>query len=260
MAQAMLTRCPTAAAAFTQQRSAGPARATAAPAPALPARRAAFFGTSPLAQRRGVAAVARRQQLAVHAAAKQISVEIEKPIGLGFKESKAKGGGLVVTNVGGNAAKSGIQKGDTIVYASSFFGDELWPTDSKGLTQSAIGACPSPVALVYVKGENNDVNVKRLPKKPAPKRFGRKLTAAQKEFATHICADCGWIYTGKKPFEELAPNFRCPQCSATKKRFAKYDAEKERKVGGTSDSAATAATVVVGLAGIAVLAVLGLSL
>lgn len=29
----------------------------------------------------------------------------------------------------------------------------------------------------------------------APKRFGRKLTAAQKELATHICADCGWIYT-----------------------------------------------------------------
>ena len=36
--------------------------------------------------------------------------------------------------------------------------------------------------------------VKRLPKKPAPKRFGRKLTAAQKELATHICVDCGWIY------------------------------------------------------------------
>ncbi len=45
-----------------------------------------------------------------------------------------------------------------------------------------------------VKGENNDVMVKRLPKKPAPKRFGRKLTAAQKELATHICVDCGWIY------------------------------------------------------------------
>ena len=50
-------------------------------------------------------------------------------------------------------------------------------------------ACPG-----QVKGENNDVMVKRLPKKPAPKRFGRKLTAAQKELATHICVDCGWIY------------------------------------------------------------------
>ena len=49
-------------------------------------------------------------------------------------------------------------------------------------------------APAQVKGENNDVMVKRLPKKPAPKRFGRKLTAAQKELATHICVDCGWIY------------------------------------------------------------------
>lgn len=58
---------------------------------------------------------------------------------------------LGVQNVGGNASKSGIQKGDTVIYASSFFGDELWPTDSKGLTNSAISAAPSPVALVYVR-------------------------------------------------------------------------------------------------------------
>ena len=45
-----------------------------------------------------------------------------------------------------------------------------------------------------MKGENNDVMVKRLPKKPAPKRFGRSLSAKQKELATHICVDCGWIY------------------------------------------------------------------
>ena len=51
----------------------------------------------------------------------------------------------------GNAAAAGIKPGDTIIYASSFFGDELWPTDSKGLTQSALAACPSPVALVYVR-------------------------------------------------------------------------------------------------------------
>lgn len=57
-------------------------------------------------------------------------------------------------NVSGNATKSGIAKGDTIVYASSFFGDELWPTDSKSLTQSALTACPSPVALVYVRFAN----------------------------------------------------------------------------------------------------------
>ena len=42
---------------------------------------------------------------------------------------------------------------------------QLWPTDSKGLTQSALGAAPSPVALEYVKGANDAINVKRLPKK-----------------------------------------------------------------------------------------------
>jgi hypothetical protein len=39
-----------------------------------------------------------------------------------------------------------------------------------------------------VKGENTSVNVKRLPKKSAPARFGRKLTAKQMELASHICA------------------------------------------------------------------------
>lgn len=52
--------------------------------------------------------------------------------------------------VSGNAAKSGIKKGDTIIYASSFFGDELWPADKLSFTQTAIQRAPSPVAFVYV--------------------------------------------------------------------------------------------------------------
>lgn len=50
-------------------------------------------------------------------------MEIEKPIGLNFKQGE---NGLIVTGVSGNASKTGIEKGDTIVYTSSFFGDELW--------------------------------------------------------------------------------------------------------------------------------------
>jgi hypothetical protein len=42
-----------------------------------------------------------------------------------------------------------------------------------------------------VKGENDKINVKRLPKKAAPPRFGRKLTPKQQELASHICVDCG---------------------------------------------------------------------
>mgnify|MGYP001807692065 CR=1 FL=1 len=67
-----------------------------------------------------------------------------------LKESNAKGGGLVVEGVSGNAAKSGIKAGDTIIYASSFFGDELWPADKLSFTQTAIQRAPSPVAFVYV--------------------------------------------------------------------------------------------------------------
>jgi len=211
-----------------------------------------FRQAAPLTARRSAAP-------AIRAAAKQIQVDIEKPTGLNFKESKAPGGGLVVTKVSGNAAKSGIAPGDTVVYASSFFGDELWPSDALSFTQSALKAAPSPVTVVYVKGENNDVIVKRLPKKPAPKRFGRKLTAAQMELATHICVDCGWIYAQKKPFGELAGDFRCPQCKATKKRFARYDPVAEKKIGGVEGTAATAATVIVGLLGVGVLLYLGLN-
>ena len=58
---------------------------------------------------------------------------------------------LVVQQATGNAAKAGIQAGDTIIYTSSFFGDELWPADKLGFANSAINACPSPVAFVYIK-------------------------------------------------------------------------------------------------------------
>ncbi len=79
-----------------------------------------------------------------------LQIEIEKPLGLKLDNSKSPGGGLKVTGVSGNAAKSGLKVGDTVIYTSSFFGDELWPADKLGFSRSAIGACPSPVCLVYV--------------------------------------------------------------------------------------------------------------
>ena len=65
----------------------------------LQLRKAAFFGTTLSRQRRVGAVVAKRQsqQQVARAGGKQISVDIEKPVGLGFKESRAAGGGLVVT-------------------------------------------------------------------------------------------------------------------------------------------------------------------
>lgn len=161
--------------------------------------------------------------------------------------------------------QAGIQAGDTVIYTSSFFGDELWPADKLGFARSAIqvglssrrqprgGVCgglvltdllqqrvnpahvaaahqraiqgpcevharslapasqapasvppaqaaPSPVSLVLVRGPNDSVDVKKLPKKPAPARFGRRLTAAQKARATHLCVDCGYVSLAAAPF------------------------------------------------------------
>merc|ERR1719277_2743761 len=120
----------------------------------------------------------------------QIQVEINKPTGLRLRQSKSTGGGLDVAASTGNAAKAGIKSGDTVIYTSSFFGDELWPSDKLGFTQSALEACPSPAVIVYVKGSNSSINVRNLGIKPAPRRFGRKLTTEQKENASHICVDC----------------------------------------------------------------------
>lgn len=50
------------------------------------------------------------------------------------------------------------------------------------------------ISALQVKGANDSVNVRRLPKKKAPPRFGRKLTASQKENATHICAGKSCIF------------------------------------------------------------------
>ncbi|KAK9822200.1 hypothetical protein WJX81_003055 [Elliptochloris bilobata] len=223
----------------------------------------AFFGsTVPSRGQQLAAARPIRSGLRVSAAkggGKQFSVEVDKPTGLKLGESKNPNGGLLVKSASGNAAKAGISAGDTIIYTSSFFGDELWPADKLGFANSAINACPSPVAFVYVKGENTEVNVKRLPKKPTPPRFGRKLTSAQRERATHICLDCGYIYCDQTPFTELPTDYLCPQCRAPKRRFAGYDPITGKNKGG-GQNAGTIATVIGGLVGVAVLAYVGLNL
>ena len=52
--------------------------------------------------------------------------------------------------------------------------------------------------VLQVKGENKEFNVKRLNKRPMPPRFGKKLSPKQLELASHICLDCGYIYS--KPY------------------------------------------------------------
>lgn len=110
---------------------------------------------------------------------------------------------------------------------------------------------------MYIRGENTTVDVKRLTKRPAPPRFGRKLTAAQRDRATHICVDCGYIYCDPTPFEDLDPDYRCPQCNASKRRFARYDVETGKQLSDVSGNVGTIATVIGGLIGVALLGYLG---
>lgn len=216
-----------------------------------------FFGPS-LPTRKQQLGVKRSAPFQVSAAA-QTQIEVDKPLGLQLGASKGPNGGLVVKSASGNAAKAGLKSGDTVIYTSSFFGDELWPSAQLGFTRSALANAPSPITIVYVRGES-PVNVKKLNKKPAPARFGRKLTNSQKEFATHICIDCGYIYSNKVPFAELGSSYVCPQCNAPKKRFAKYDVDTGKIKGTKPIQIGTYATVIGGLIGVGALAYLGLKL
>ncbi|KAF3782603.1 hypothetical protein EJ110_NYTH33850 [Nymphaea thermarum] len=176
-------------------------------------------------------------------ASKNIEVEVDKPLGLTLGQKP--GGGVVITvrldrlqlnravDGGGNAAKAGLKAGDQVLYTSSFFGDELWPADKLGFTKTAIQAKPDSVYFVISRGA--EVDVKRLPKRPAPPRFGRKLTEAQKP-----------------------ENYICPQCSAPKKRFARYDVNTGRAIGGGLPPIGVIVGLVAGIAGVGALLVYGL--
>jgi succinate dehydrogenase/fumarate reductase-like Fe-S protein len=114
---------------------------------------------------------------------------------------------------------------------------------------------------IIIRGKAADeVNIKRLKARPSPPRFGRKLTAAQKARATHVCLDCGFIYYQPTAFSELK-SYECPQCLAPKSRFAGYDPETGKTRGGGSAEAIPAlvnAVGAIGAVGIVLLIVLGL--
>ncbi|XP_028805715.1 uncharacterized protein LOC114760609 isoform X1 [Neltuma alba] len=214
-----------------------------------------FFGGE---NTKGSAIARRRLEITARAAgaAKTIEVDVDKPLGLTLGQKS--GGGVVITGVdgGGNAAKAGLKAGDQVLYTSSFFGDELWPADKLGFTKTAIQAKPDSVYFVVSRGA--DVDVKRLPKRPAPPRFGRKLSEAQKARATHICLDCGYIYTLQKPFDEQPDTYICPQCQAPKKRFARYDVNTGRAIGGGLPPIGVIIGLVAGIGAVGALLVYGL--
>ncbi|KAK9095616.1 hypothetical protein Scep_027085 [Stephania cephalantha] len=210
-------------------------------------------------------------------ASKNIEVEVDKPLGLALGQKQ--GGGVVITGVdaGGNAARAGLKVGDQVLYTSSFFGDELWPADKLGFTKTAIQAKPDSVYFVVDLVESYDdhfnlhYSVSRLVSYfhqstvCAAEVVMSTLNGCQNALprlvlarATHICLDCGYIYTLQKPFEEQPDNYVCPQCLAPKKRFAGYDVNTGKAVGGTLPPVGVILGLFVGVAGVAALLVYGL--
>ncbi|WZZ91033.1 hypothetical protein YC2023_119612 [Brassica napus] len=126
------------------------------------------------------------------AASKTIEVEVDKPLGLTLGQKQ--GGGVVITGVegGGNAAKAGLKSGDQVLYTSSFFGDELWPADKLGFTKTAIRAKPDSVYFVVSR--------------------------------------CVCVCVLASP--DVPETYVCPQCIAPKKRFARYDVNTGKAIGG----------------------------
>ncbi|KAM7255594.1 hypothetical protein ACFE04_008605 [Oxalis oulophora] len=215
----------------------------------------------------------------------ELGIQVEREFGW---VGKGRLGNLAVDG-GGNAARAGLKADDQVLYTSSFFGDELWPADKLGFTKTAIQAKPDSVYFVVtseseacvvvkcfspdvgqiyelrvfginmdLKKKGADVNVKRLPKRPAPPRFGRKLTDSQKERATHLCLDCGYIYFLPKPFEEQPEDYVCPQCRAPKKRFVRYDPNTGKTIGGGLPPIGVIIGLLAGIAGVGALLVYGL--
>ena len=99
--------------------------------------------------------------------------------------------------------------------------------------------------------------------------------------ATHICIDCGFIYTlqwtGKNTasgcilsfckllhvlitfLHTLQPDtYACPQCRAPKKRFARYDVNTGKAIGGGLPPVSVIIGLVAGIAGVGALLVYGL--
>ncbi|PPD77244.1 hypothetical protein GOBAR_DD25834 [Gossypium barbadense] len=158
-------------------------------------------------------------------ASKTIEVEVDKPLGLTLGQKQ--GGGVVITAVdgGGNAAKAGLKAGDQVLYTSSFFGDELWPADKLGFTKTAIQAKPDSVYFV-VSSLAQPIHVATL----------KKWYLAELEFEFQhfqLLSSKGFFHNQKDAMWLYPPDtYGCPQCQAPKKRFAPYDVNTGKAIGG----------------------------
>ncbi|KAK2972835.1 hypothetical protein RJ640_028363 [Escallonia rubra] len=213
---------------------------------------------------------------------KNIEVEVDKPLGLTLGQKS--GGGVVITKQeygsigylseglrivmdieiildqavegGGNAAKAGLKSGDQVLYTSSFFGDELWPADKLGFTKTAIQAKPDSVYFVVSRGA--EVDVKRLPKRPAPPRFGRKPEQPTYALTVDSYIPCKSPSRSRQASYSRPDDYLCPQCRAPKKRFTRYDVATGKPIGGGLPPVGVIIGLLVGVGGVGALLVYGL--
>lgn len=63
-----------------------------------------------------------------------------------------------------------------------------------------------------------------LPRRRAARAVSQTVSARAAAKQAYICVDCGYIYDGSDgPFDKLPSSYKCPVCSAPKRRFKAYD-------------------------------------
>lgn len=100
---------------------------------------------------------------------------------------------------------------------------------------------------------------------PAVMQFGKKKKSTEELLEEKgywpgewVCADCGYIYepSADRPFEELRPRWKCPQCAGPRRRFVKKAGGVTAQINDSPLIYGTAAVAVV----TAVLVYLGLTI
>ena len=72
-----------------------------------------------------------------------------------------------------------------MIYTSSFFGDELWPSDKLGFTRSALANAPSPVSIFFsVQTAASAVGAARWQPWPMHSALARQATVRQRLHGT----------------------------------------------------------------------------
>lgn len=93
---------------------------------------------------------------------------------------------------------------------------------------------PPPPLRMAADGEDD-------PAAKGPKAKPSKLTDSDGFFrGEHVCVDCGYVFKyspkRKVQFEELPKDWKCPQCNAPKRRFARKAGDTIALDSGTSNA------------------------